>query len=287
MTGFGRGVKTTTQSQITVEARAVNHRFLEVGVKFPKEFLEIEMLAKKIVSKDIARGKVDLYLSIKELQDVKKTVQINWALVEAYVKAKNELSAKVPMVEQWTMSEISSLDQVLTIEDEQDQLEELSATIQLAVTEATRNLVQMREREGQELKIVMLQLKNQLQEEIEVIRSHSSEAVMKYRERLIERLKDVASSDYVEERVLTEVALYAEKVDITEELDRLYSHILQLEETLNEEEAIGRKLEFLMQEMHREVNTIGSKNQSSKCSVAIVQAKMILEKMREQVQNIE
>ena len=124
-------------------------------------------------------------------------------------------------------------------------------------------------------------------QEIEQIRSVSSQAVEKYREKLLQRLQDITSSEEVESRILTEVAVFAERVDIAEELDRLSSHFEQLDETLRDNQPIGRKLEFLLQEIHREINTIGSKNQSSVASIAVVQAKSVLEKMREQVQNIE
>lgn len=287
MTGFGRGVTTSNSYQITVEARSVNHRFLEVGLKFPKEFLEVEAIAKKIVSNQASRGKIDLHLTIKELHETPKTIRINWALLEAYQAVKEQLSTKVSLQQNWTMEELVKIDQMLLVENEQLAIEDMTEWIQGASKKAIDQLVQMREREGQELKSVMLQLKNQLQDEIINIKECSSEVVLKYRNRLLERIKEVTENEHVEARVLVEVALFAERVDITEELDRMESHIVQLEEIIQESGAIGRKLEFLMQEMHREINTIGSKNQSSKCSVAVVQAKMILEKMREQVQNIE
>lgn len=287
MTGFGRGVTTSNSYQITVEARSVNHRFLEVGLKFPKEFLEVEAIAKKIVSNQASRGKIDLHLTIKELHETPKTIRINWALLEAYQAVKEQLSTKVSLQQSWTMEELVKIDQMLLVENEQLAIEDMTEWIQGASKKAIDQLVQMREREGQELKSVMLQLKNQLQDEIINIKECSSEVVLKYRNRLLERIKEVTENEHVEARVLVEVALFAERVDITEELDRMESHIVQLEEIIQESGAIGRKLEFLMQEMHREINTIGSKNQSSKCSVAVVQAKMILEKMREQVQNIE
>ncbi|KYG89452.1 YicC/YloC family endoribonuclease [Metasolibacillus sp. FSL H7-0170] len=287
MTGFGRGVTTTKSYQLTVEVRAVNHRFLEISTKFPKEWMEAEVLAKKMLSTAISRGKLDVLIVMKELQAEEQHVQINWPLLEAYINAKEELSQKIVMQEKWSMQEIAMLDQVLVVEKREAVQDGLLASVERAMQEAIENLVQMREREGQELKLVMLQYKEQLQQQIAKIRATSSDAVMKYRERLKTRIEEIASGQLLEERLLMEVALFAERVDITEELDRLDSHFGQLEETLEEQGAIGRKLDFLMQEMHREINTIGSKNQSSESSIAVVQAKAILEKMREQVQNIE
>jgi uncharacterized protein (TIGR00255 family) len=286
MTGFGRGIAASNYAQITVEARAVNHRFLELSLKFPKEYMEAEMKAKKMISAYMSRGKIDIYVSIQSLNDAEKKVHLNWPLFEAFEQAKNQIAAKVPL-QQWTMAELLNIDQMLIIEEDKIPVEQIEDLIFDATKQAVEQLITMREREGQELKLVMVQLTNQLQSEMETIRLHSQDAVSKYRQRLLERLMEVSQSDDVDARLLTEVALYAEKVDITEELDRMKSHIAQMFDSLEETESIGRKLDFLMQEMHREINTIGSKNQSTTCSKAIVQAKMILEKLREQVQNIE
>lgn len=287
MTGFGRGVTTTKNVQLTVEIRSVNHRFLEINTKFPKEWMEAEVLAKKMLAQLVSRGKLDVHIYMKELQLASSKVMINWPLLHAFCEAKQELARSVVIEEKWTMQEIATLDGILTVEQEQVQQEEILQAIEQAMQQAIDHLLQMRAREGKELKLVMLQYKNQLQEQVAGIRGSASEATVKYKERLLQRLQELASSTTVDERVLMEVAVFAERIDITEELDRLESHFLQLEETLNESVAVGRKLDFLMQEMHREINTIGSKNQSAQGSVAVVQAKAILEKMREQVQNIE
>ncbi|MER2105512.1 MAG: YicC/YloC family endoribonuclease [Solibacillus sp.] len=287
MTGFGRGVTTTKNVQLTVEIRSVNHRFLEMNTKFPKEWMEAEVLAKKMLAQAISRGKLDVHIYMKELQLAKPQVTINWPLLNAYCEAKLALAQNVLIEEKWTMQEIAMLHGVLAVEEEQLEQAEILQAIASAVQQATDDLLQMREREGKELKLVMLQYKNQLQEQVASIRVAAPEATLKYKERLLQRLQEIASGQMIDERVLMEVAVFAERVDIAEELDRLESHFLQLEETLNETVAVGRKLDFLMQEMHREINTIGSKNQSAQGSVAVVQAKAILEKMREQVQNIE
>lgn len=286
MTGFGRGIAASDYAQVTVEARAVNHRFLELALKFPKEYMEAEMKVKKMISSHMARGKVDIYVSIQSLNDAEKKVHLNWPLFEAFEQAKNQIATKVPM-QQWTMAEILNIDQMLIIEEDKIPNEQIETLIFDATKQAVEQLIVMREREGQELKLVMVQLTNQLQSEMETIRLHSQDAVSKYRQRLQERLIEVSHSDEIDARLLTEVALFAEKVDITEELDRMKSHIAQMFDSLEETKAIGRKLEFILQEMHREINTIGSKNQSTICSKVIVEAKMLLEKLREQVQNIE
>ena len=287
MTGFGRGVTTTKNFQLTVEIRAVNHRFLEINTQFPKEWMESETIAKKMLSETISRGKIDVIIFLKELQESEQSIRINWPLLNAFIQAKQELAQSVLMEEKWTMQEIASLEQVLQIEKVELLQEEILEAVQGALKEAIKNLVSMREREGQELRQVMLQYKFELEQQIKQIRQEAPKAVQKYRERLLVRLHEVANGEQLDDRLLTEVAIFAERIDITEELDRLESHFGQLTETLNETIAIGRKLDFIMQEMNREINTIGSKNQSTACSIAVVQAKTILEKMREQVQNIE
>lgn len=287
MTGFGRGVTTTNNFQLTVEVRSVNHRFLEIYTKFPKEWLEAEMLAKKIFSQYVQRGKLDVVVNVKLMGNETSTVQINWSIIEAYKNAKEQIREVLPLEEKWTMEELFSLENALTYEKQEISSEELQAAVEQAVREAAEKLVEMRKKEGQQLKNALLQYKAELKEQIEFIREFSQEAVKKYRDKLTERIVEIAQVDAIEDRLLAEVALFADRVDIAEELDRLDSHFNQLEETLEETTSIGRKLDFLMQEMHREVNTIASKNQSSKVAVAVVQCKTVLEKMREQVQNIE
>lgn len=287
MTGFGRGVTTTDDYQLTVEVRSVNHRFLEIQTKFPKEWLEIELLAKKLLSQFVIRGKLDVVVNLKINEQSVSNVQINWPLIDAYKNAKEQLENVLPLKEKWSMQEIFSIENAIIYEKKEISIEELKSAMEHALTEAANNLVQMREREGQQLASVLLQYKNDLEEQIHLIRKFSPNAVSKYREKLINRMKEIVDSNLIDERIQAEVAIYADRVDISEELDRLESHFQQLTETLNEDTSIGRKLDFLMQECLREINTIGSKNQSSDASFAVVQAKTILEKMREQIQNIE
>ncbi|MGX9133607.1 YicC/YloC family endoribonuclease [Rummeliibacillus sp. JY-2-4R] len=288
MTGFGRGVTTTDQVQITVEIRSVNHRFLEVSTKFPKDWTEAESFAKKVLSTKVARGKLDVSVYVKELTPLGQVVKINWPLVNAYKQAREELKQQqIPLEENWSMSEILQLEQALIMEAKELPKENLLSAVEKAINEAATALILMREREGQELLEKVTGFKQSLEEQIAIIQSVSQNAVEKYRLKLVERIKEISEADNLEERILTEVAIFAEKADIAEELDRLASHFKQLDETLKEDTSIGRKLDFLMQEIHREINTIGSKNQSVEAAATVVQAKTILEKMREQVQNIE
>lgn len=287
MTGFGRGVTTTEHFRLTVEIRSVNHRFLEVSTKFPKEWMEAEIHTKKLLSTLLSRGKLDVLVNLKKEEQQAPKINVNIPVLLAYKEAREQVSQVLPVEAEWSMQEILGLQDAFLVESDELPHETLLQAVSKAVTEAATALIQMREREGQELYEALQGFKQELMQAIEQIRSVSSQAVEKYREKLLQRLQDIASTEEVESRILTEVAVFAERVDIAEELDRLSSHFEQLDETLRDNQPIGRKLEFLLQEIHREINTIGSKNQSSVASIAVVQAKSVLEKMREQVQNIE
>ncbi|MBQ0140313.1 MAG: YicC family protein [Kurthia sp.] len=287
MTGFGRGVTMTEHFQLTVEIRSVNHRFFEVSTKFPKDWMEAEIHTKKLLSTLLSRGKLDVSIHVKKDEQQAPNIKVNLPVLLAYKKARDEVNKVLPLVDAWTMQEVLALEDVLIVQAHETPNEVILEAVIHAVTEAAQALIQMREREGQELHEVILNYKDQLVQQIEQIRQFSSQVVEKYRAKLLQRLQDIASIEEIESRVLTEVAVFAERVDIAEELDRLSSHFQQIDETLKTDEPIGRKLDFILQEIHREINTIGSKNQSSQAAVAVVQAKSVLEKMREQVQNIE
>lgn len=287
MTGFGRGVTATEQFRLMVEIRSVNHRFLEVSTKFPKEWMEAEIHTKKLLSTLLSRGKLDVAVHVKQAEQQTPLIKVNLPVLLAYKEARNEVNKVLPLKEEWSMQEVLTLTDALIVESAEIPNEVILNAVNEAVTEAAQSLIMMREREGQQLLEIITGYKNELVHQIEQIRLISPQAVAKYREKLLQRLQDISSQNEVESRVLTEVAVFAERVDIAEELDRLESHFVQLDETLKEEKPIGRKLDFILQEIHREINTIGSKNQSSVAVIAVVEAKSVLEKMREQVQNIE
>lgn len=287
MTGFGRGVTMTEQFQLTVEIRSVNHRFLEVSTKFPKEWVEAEIHTKKLLSSLLSRGKLDVFVHVKQNEQQAPKIKVNLPTLLAYKEAREEVNSILPLTKEWSMQEILAISDALIVESAETPNEVILQAVNIAVDEAAQSLISMREREGQQLYEVVKGFRAELMQHIEDIRQVSSQAVDKYRQKLLQRLQEFTTSEVIEDRLLTEIAVFAERVDIAEELDRLTSHFEQLAETLNEVGPIGRKLDFLSQEIHREINTIGSKNQSSVASIAVVQAKSTLEKLREQVQNIE
>lgn len=287
MTGFGRGVTMTEQFQLTVEIRSVNHRFLEVSTKFPKEWVEAEIHTKKLLSSLLSRGKLDVFVHVKQNEQQAPKIKVNLPTLLAYKEAREEVNSILPLTKEWSMQEVLAISDALIVESAETPNEVILQAVNIAVDEAAQSLISMREREGQQLYEVVKGFRAELMQHIEDIRQVSSQAVDKYRQKLLQRLQEFTTSEVIEDRLLTEIAVFAERVDIAEELDRLTSHFEQLAETLNEVGPIGRKLDFLSQEIHREINTIGSKNQSSVASIAVVQAKSTLEKLREQVQNIE
>lgn len=287
MTGFGRGVTTTAHFRLTVEIRSVNHRFLEVSTKFPKDWMEAEIHTKKLLSNLLSRGKLDVAVHVKHDEQQTPLIKVNLPVLLAYKEARNEVNKILPLKDEWSMQEVLTLSNALIVESAEAPNEVILEAVTKAVTAAAHSLIQMREAEGQQLFETVKGYKDELVQQIEQIRLVSSDAVEKYREKLLQRLQQIASLDEVESRILTEVAVFAERVDIAEELDRLTSHFAQLDETFKQDKPIGRKLDFILQEIHREINTIGAKNQSSVAAIAVVQAKSVLEKMREQVQNIE
>lgn len=287
MTGFGRGVTEIENFRPTVEIRSVNHRFLEVSTKFPKEWMEAEIHTKKLLSTLLSRGKLDVSIHVKKHDQQAPIIKVNLPMLLAYKEARDEVNGILPLADSWSMQEILALDDAVIVESAETPNEVILQAVEIAVKEAAYALIEMREREGQVLYEVITTLKAQLVEQVDLIKEVAHEAVEKYRDKLLQRLQLLSSNEEVDSRVLTEIALFAEKIDITEELERLASHFLQFDDTLNEEGPIGRKLDFLLQEIHREINTIGSKNQSTVAAAAVVQGKSALEKMREQVQNIE
>ncbi|GEK30239.1 hypothetical protein KZO01_05480 [Kurthia zopfii] len=277
----------TEQFQLTVEIRSVNHRFLEVSTKFPKEWVEAEIHTKKLLSSLLSRGKLDVFVHVKQNEQQAPKIKVNLPTLLAYKEAREEVNSILPLTKEWSMQEILAISDALIVESAETPNEVILQAVNIAVDEAAQSLISMREREGQQLYEVVKGFRAELMQHIEDIRQVSSQAVDKYRQKLLQRLQEFTTSEVIEDRLLTEIAVFAERVDIAEELDRLTSHFEQLAETLNETGPIGRKLDFLSQEIHREINTIGSKNQSSVASIAVVQAKSTLEKLREQVQNIE
>jgi len=286
MTGFGRGESKKEKLSCLVELRSVNSRFLDISLHLPEKLSPLEMDIKKLIQRQIKRGKVTLSISL-EGGDYSKVPLVDKEVVKQYLRAFRELKKEFNLDYQINLSMLSSLPGVITFsKDKAQKSEVLSAVVLPALKKAIDSLVRMRKKEGDLiLRDIRRCLKN-IKEEMTSIKLQMPKILKSYRGRLRERVKEL-TPQFDESRLLTEIAIIAERGDINEELVRLQGHLTQFKSALRVSQPIGRKLDFLLQEMNREVNTIGSKAPSLNISQSVIKIKSELEKIREQVQNIE
>jgi len=287
MTGFGRGKTETGSFSVNVEIKTVNHRFSEINIRMPRQLLKIEDKMKKTLSQHIRRGRVEVYVSVEGEGIVARKIQADWKLIEEYFQFINEAKSKYGIEGTVTLQDLLNRTDLLHIEESETGNEEIEKLVLSALKEAVILLKQMRVAEGEELKKDLLAISAQLDTNITELQKFAPLVVQAFKERLTKRMQEFVNGQLDETRILTEVAVFADKADINEEITRLRSHIQQFLQTLNECEPIGRKLDFLVQEMNREANTIGSKANDSNIAKKVVEIKSLLEKLKEQVQNIE
>jgi len=288
MTGYGRGEGSTCDKKFTLELKAVNHRYSEVVLRLPRSLVPLEDRIRRIILTRVARGRIDGYLSIEECGEKTASVKVDKALASAYYKAMKELQESVGIEGKIKLPQLVALPGVFIVEEPAEDLELLWPAVQDATERAVASLVQMRAFEGEELAKDLLNRVEHLTRLNNTIRDRSPVVVEDYRERLQNRLSDFLKDGSLDiERLAGEVALFAERSNITEETVRLESHLNQVRNCLLAEESVGRKLDFLIQEMNREINTIASKASDLEISRLVVEVKSELEKLREQVQNIE
>ena len=281
MTGYGRARQVLHGRTVTVELRAVNHRYLDCTVKAPRQFGFLDDAVKKAAAARIARGKTEIYVSVETDEGGDLSVTVNHALAERYLAALRELSEKYGLRDDVTVMSLAKLPDVLGSERIEQDADELTQDVLTVFAEACDGFDQMREREGENRAAVMETLVGEVEK-------RSPERVAEYREKLLARMREVLeSTDIDETRIVTEAAIYADKTAVDEETVRLRSHLHQLDGMLNEVKPVGRKLDFLVQEMNREANTIGSKANDVEMAQTVVNIKSEIEKIREQIQNIE
>lgn len=287
MTGFGRGRADNEVQAVTVEMKSVNHRFCEITVRMPRQLMEIEDKIKKIIQTYIKRGRVEVFVTISGEGLAKKTLQTDWELLGEYMKAFQEISERHQLSKSVEIQDILHMPDVMTTSEEEVDQTSIHQLVFTAVEQAVSQLLTMREKEGQELYQDLVQhLTNiqQLRDEVESLAPTVSE---QYEDRLRKRLTDYLEGTIDEQRVLAEVAIFAEKADVNEELTRIHSHLTQFFQTIDTTDVIGRKLDFLVQELNREMNTIGAKANNGKIAQCVIDMKTQLERLKEQVQNIE
>ncbi len=286
MTGFGRGKKNEGSFTAIVEVKSVNHRFSEYQIRMPKQLLYLEDKIKKKISEYVQRGRTEVYITVEGQSLTSRHVQIDWALLDEYVNYITDIKKKYAIETEITLQDVTR-EELILIVDKETNNENVECVLLAAVEEACQQLCQMRKLEGVELEKDLNSNFRKLNERLSELKEQAPKVVQQYQEKLAKRMSDFLNGQVDEARLLTEVAIFADKSDINEEVTRLYSHINQFSQTLPVNEPIGRKLDFILQEMNREVNTIGSKANDSSIAFFVVEMKSLLEKMKEQVQNIE
>ncbi len=288
MTGYGRAVETVNDREFTVELRSVNNRYLDCTVKLPRMVSFAEDAVKQAVKNTISRGKVDVFISIRSEAAADVTVTLNTAMVEGYLAAMKQMAENYDIRNDISVSLISRMNEVFSVDKPKVDEDALLADLMGVVDQALANYDAMRTAEGKALENDLRSRGETILELVSQVEAGSGQTVIDYRTRLENKLKEVLANTAIDEsRILTEAAIFADKVAVDEETVRLRSHLEQMNNMLSSGGAIGRKLDFLLQEMNRETNTIGSKCSDVRLARIVVDIKAELEKIREQTQNIE
>ncbi len=288
MTGYGRGENSTEDRKFTVEIKSVNHRYNDISIKLPRSMVFLEDKIRKTISKNISRGKTDVYISFETLSTDDVCVKLNDALAEAYFEKLVILKDKFKIESNDMLSLVARFPDVITVEKVQTEEDVIWDALSPALNEAISNFIDMRSIEGEALKNDILIKAENIEKLVKEVKERAPVVVVEYKEKLTARLQELMGQvDIDEQRIATEVAVFADRGCIDEEVTRLESHIIQLRNILDEGGLVGRKLDFLVQEMNRESNTIASKSNDINITKASIELKSEIEKIREQIQNIE
>ena len=288
MTGYGRARETLNQRDITVEVRSVNNRYLDCTVKLPRAFVFAEDAIKTCVQKAVSRGKVDVFVTIDSTAADASVVTVNESLAKGYLDALNLLQEKFGVKNDMTAATLAKFPDVLTVTKAEEDLESIAADICTVLDKALFAYNSMRAVEGGKLADDIGARATTIETCVGVVEERSPQTVIEYRERLTAKMQEVLESTAIDEnRILQEAAIYADKIAVDEETVRLRSHIAQLRSMLQSEKPVGRDMDFLVQEFNRECNTIGSKCKDLTITETVLRMKAEVEKIREQVQNVE
>jgi uncharacterized protein (TIGR00255 family) len=288
MTGYGRAQQVIDGRDILVEIRSVNHRYFEFSSRIPRAYGYLDEKLKSFLQGKVCRGKVEAAVTINNIEGKDALIQVNKSIARGYIDALREANEELQLRDDLTLSNLLRFPDTFNIQKTVDDEEEIWNAVSSVAAEALEKFIAMREAEGARLKNDVLTRSGFILENVSRVETLSPETVENYRNRLYQKLKEVLESTEVDmQRIVTEAAIFADKVAVDEETVRLRSHISQLEGLLESDEAIGRKLDFIVQEMNREVNTIGSKCQDVNITKIVVEMKSEIEKIREQIQNIE
>ena len=288
MTGFGRAVAETDGYVITVEIKSVNHRYFEFSSRIPRQYGFLDDKLKSYINSRVSRGKVECYVSIDALNTEAAQVVVNNTLASAYVSALKELSKSYDLKEDFGASTVARFQDVLVVKKADEDEEKIWSYVKSVTDTALDKFIAMRTVEGAKMKNDISSRADYILSCVEYIEKRSPETVKEYNDKLVERVHDLIGDVSLDEgRVIQEVAIYADKVAVAEETVRLRSHLDQLKAFINADEPVGRKMDFLVQEINRETNTIGSKANDVDIARKVLDIKAEVEKIREQIQNIE
>lgn len=288
MTGYGRGQEVIDSRDILVEIRSVNHRYFEFSSRVPRAYGYLEEKLKSFLNNKISRGKVEVCVSIYNTEGKDAQIEVNKSVAKGYIDALNSVNTELNLRNDLALSHLLRLPDIFTVIKTVDDEEIIWNSVKGITQTAIDKFVTMRETEGQKMYDDIMGRLDYIEDTVKIIEEKSPETTKNYREKLYNKLKEILSDNNIDEqRILTEASIFSEKTAVDEETVRLKSHIAQFRELINSDEPIGRKLDFLVQEVNREVNTIGSKAQDLEITRMVVDLKSEIEKIREQIQNIE
>lgn len=288
MTGYGRSRQVLDGREITVEIRSVNHRYLEYSARIPRMYGYLEEKLKTFLQSSVSRGKVEVTVTIQNLTGGDTVVQINQALAKGYLDAMRSQAEYLGLKDDLTLSTLTRFNDVFTLQKLEEDQQVIWNSVQQVARQALDQFLEMRRREGERLKLDLLQKLELLNGHVAAVEEQSPKTVAAYRERLLQKMEELLADRCIDQqRILLEAGLYAEKIAVDEETVRLKSHLEQFAQMMEQSGPVGRKLDFLVQEINRETNTIGSKAQDLAVTRRVVEMKSEIEKIREQIQNIE
>lgn len=288
MTGFGRAMFDDEKRSFLVEMRAVNHRYLDMNIRMPKSLMPLEDRVRKLISRYISRGKIDVFITYRNYAREDTAVRSNHNLAKGYMDILRSLGEEFSLKDDISVSLLARFPDVVFTEEKEENIDEIWSLLEKAVEGASIKLLEMKTVEGESLKTDMLSKAAEIARMVEIVREKDRKVIPLYKERLEKRIGELLDTVPVDEsRLALEIALYTDKSSIDEEITRLLSHMEQLEKFLDEKEPVGRKLDFLAQEMNREANTMASKSVDIEITNIVLLIKNEIEKIREQMQNIE
>ncbi len=288
MTGYGRGEVQGKGRSLKIEIKSVNHRYADINIKSPRTYLFLEEYIKSVILKSISRGKVDVFLTVEYDEGGNSQVVLDKVLASGYIEAIKEIGKEFSAENNLNAYQISRLPDVLSLKKAPDDEEAMKAEVTEALELALKEFIDMRTREGERIADALKSQADYVLSLAEQVEAIMPQTVENYRTRLTEKVSELLSTANIDEtRILTETAIFADKICTDEEIVRLKSHVKEFNNIISSDGPCGRKLDFLMQEMNREINTIGSKSNNLDIAKIVVEAKSELEKLREQIQNIE